>query len=195
MDEPGTSGSTVWRRRFAVLLPVAVLAFLLLAVSAPAQAHTDLVGSSPAENALIPLTTDRLVLAFSEDVVPVGSQVVVRDRRGAEVTLGEPGRAGNSLVVRLHLVEPGRHVVSYRVVGADGHPVIGGYAFRAVGAAAAAAGKPVISELDRAAPAQVDAGVRQGGAVRWLLPATGMVLVLIVLPTLSWRLRRTGSRV
>ncbi len=192
MDECGTSGTAVWRRRFAVLLPVAALAFLLLAVPAPAQAHTDLVSSSPAENALVPLATDRLVLVFSEDVVPVGSQVVVRDRSGVEVTLGAPGRAGNSLVVRLHLVEPGRHVVSYRVVGADGHPVTGGYTFRAV--AAGVAGEPVVSALDRTVPAPVDAGVRQGAAARWLLPASGMALVLIVLHTLSWRLRRAGPR-
>ncbi len=192
MDECGTSGTAGWRRRFAVLLHVALLAFLLLAVPAPAQAHTDLVSSSPAGNALVPLTTDRLVLAFSEDVVPVGSEVVVRDRTGVEVTLGAPGRAGNSLVVRLHLVEPGRHVVSYRVVGADGHPVTGSYTFRAVAAGAAA--EPGVSASERAAPAPVDVGERQDAAARWLVPASGMALVLMVLHALSRRARRTGPR-
>lgn len=208
MDESGSNVSAGRVSRSVGLLLLAGLASLLVLVApGPAQAHTDLVGGSPGPGRVVPATTDRLVLTFSEDVVPVGSQVVVRDRAGHEVTRGAPKRSGSSLVVRLRLLEPGRHEVVYRVVGADGHPVTGGYRFVVAPAGASASSSAQqeggISEVrDTAGPGLTSpspSGAAEAGAtgspLRWVLPAAaGLAFVLMVLHALSRRVARTARR-
>ena len=205
MDVSGPNRSS--RRlpaRAGSLVVACLTSFLLLTAIGPAHAHTDLVGSSPAAEGIVPLTSDRLVLAFSEEVAPVGSRVIVRDPSGQEVSQGEPERDGSALVVRLHLSEPGRHEVAYRVVGADGHPVIGSYRFVAVPAASArtAAGPSTddVSEVGSPgvsleATASAEAGRATGSPLRWVLPGVAaLVLVLMVLHTLSRRLTQAPRR-
>ena len=200
------SGSSRSARRVpspASSLAVAWLtAFLLLTATGPAHAHTDLVGSSPAADRIVPLTSDRLVLAFSEEVAPVGSRVVVRDPSGREVSHDEPERTGATVVVRLHLLEPGRHEVAYRVVGADGHAVTGSYRFVASPAVRTAAGSraDAVGEVEGPgaslqATASTKAARATGSPLRWVLPGVAaLVLVLMVLHTLSRRVARATRR-
>ncbi len=114
------------------VLLLAMSGLAILAWSAPAHAHTDLVSSSPEPGAEVSMALDRIRLVFGDDLLPVGNDVVVRDPVGTEVSDGEPTALGSTLEVPMALTTPGRHLVSYRVVGRDGHVIAGDLWFTAV---------------------------------------------------------------
>jgi hypothetical protein len=123
------------RRSAALLLP----GLLLLMTAAPASAHTELVSGTPGPGVTVNGAVGDLTLTFVSPVVAEGTQVVVRDPRGANhagtaATLGPQAR-----VVLQPLTRPGTYTVSYRAVAGDGHPIIGGYEFRVSDKGAAAA--------------------------------------------------------
>ena len=89
----------------------------------PAAAHTELVGATLGPGAVVrgPAT---------DPLVAEGTQVLVRDARGADLA-GDPAVSGLQARVPLDgLARPGSYKVTYRVVGVDGHPVTGSYSFR-----------------------------------------------------------------
>lgn len=96
-------------------------------------AHTELVSTAPMEDALVSIATQRLVMVFAGDVSE--GEVEVRDPRGSDVTRGRSGSLGTVVDVALDLQAPGRHAVSYRVVGSDGHVISGTWSFTVVSAA------------------------------------------------------------
>jgi hypothetical protein len=128
------------RRPSALLALLPLLAGLLLSVgAAPAAAHTELVASTPGPGATVNGAARDLTLTFVSQLVPEGSQVVVRDPGGADhadstSTLGPQAR-----VALRPLTRPGTYTVSYRAVAADGHPITGRYEFRVSPKGAAAA--------------------------------------------------------
>lgn len=130
---------------FASLL----LAFLLwLALPAVAFAHAALISAEPADNAILTESPARFALTFNEPVSPLkltlvrpdGTPVWLSDFHvdGGTVSIEVPGRLGQ-----------GTHVLGWRVVSADGHPVAGSLLF-SVGApsAAPAASEPIDWPLD-----------------------------------------------
>lgn len=173
------------RRALTVL--VAVLGCQLTAP--PAQAHVELVASSPAAGDAVLLSTTTVVLAFAEDLAPESVDVVVRDEQSSDVVVEEPVVSGRSVEVAVDLVRPGRHTVAYRVVGIDGHPLTGEYAFTA---------RPPGRDIARGEPAA--AGGETGRP--YPPPSTGTALALSTggeapdpgTPWLPWLLA-TGSLV
>ncbi|WP_051706154.1 copper resistance CopC family protein [Nocardioides aequoreus] len=144
----------------ARLSALALLLAVLLAVwPAPARAHSDLVGSTPRAGDTVALGTERLVLVFSDPLVPGQAQVLVRDAAGRDVSTGRPALDGPSVEVPLRLQRPGRHAVTYRVLSADGHTVVGELAFsvRAPADAPASAG-PAPGTTSGSAPSGQDVG-------------------------------------
>lgn len=132
--------------RIALLLTC--LLGLLLAGPRQALAHAALTGASPADGAVVATAPAELTLSFSEPVSPlvlklIGpdgqghalSRFVLRDRT---LTIAPPPGLGN-----------GTHVLSWRVVSEDGHPV-GGSVLFSIGApsqtppAVAPEGDPVV---------------------------------------------------
>jgi copper transport protein len=121
----------------------ALLAVVLagLAQPPPALAHASLVGSEPAEGATLADSPAILRLSFNEPVSPL----VVR-------LIGPTGEAVTPVVKAenstLTIVPPplrrGTHVLSWRVISADGHPV-GGSVLFSVGAPTAS---PALAALD-----------------------------------------------
>ena len=111
-------------------------ALLATAISWPvvAFAHTELVTSSPPLGAEVSMSTDRIQLVFGTDLAPVGNDVVVRDPDGGDVTSADALTFQDTLEVQVDLIEPGRHTVSYRFVGQDGHAATGHLWFTAVAA-------------------------------------------------------------
>lgn len=115
----------------SVVLPVVLLGVLLglVLVAGPAHAHTDLLGSSPAAGEEVSADTEELMLSFADEVVPGTAAVSVVGPGGRQATQGTPTVDGALVRVGVRLAATGEHVVSYRVVAADGHVVTGDLRF------------------------------------------------------------------
>src|SRR5579871_4141853 len=101
---------------------------LLAVLSAPsaAFAHASLVGSEPGEGATLAASPSLLRLDFNEPVSPL----VVRLIGPNGEAVMPPVRAENqSLTISAPPLARGTHVLSYRVISADGHPVGGSLTF------------------------------------------------------------------
>lgn len=119
-------------RRIASL-GVAVLAAigLSLGAAAPALAHDELTGrtfTNGTDGAV-----DGVVLSYSNEIMPVGTEIVVTDAAGNSVTKDAPEIAGRdvtqALVTPLKTGANEEYHVIWRVVSSDGHPIQGEYYF------------------------------------------------------------------
>ncbi|TPI44679.1 copper resistance protein CopC [Mesorhizobium sp. B2-9-1] len=138
------AGSLVW-------LAAMLVAMALLVVPGRALAHAALVATDPADGAVLAQSPTQFSLTFSEPVSPLvlrlvrpdGSQLALTSFRLKDrtVEIGNP-----------ETLESGTHVLSWRVVSVDGHPV-GGSALFSIGAPSAA---PVAGEaVDRTLRAMI----------------------------------------
>ncbi|OWJ56310.1 copper resistance CopC/CopD family protein [Inquilinus limosus] len=103
---------------------------LLLTLLAPqaAWAHASLLRAEPAENAVIAAGPDSFRLTFNEPVSPLVLRLVQPD--GTAVTLGDARLEDATLVIPAPAgLGRGTHVLSWRVVSEDGHPVGGSVVF------------------------------------------------------------------
>ena len=100
-----------------------------------AQAHTDLVSSSPADQAIVREFPHYIELTFNEDLLIISGKqtnfITVTDTRGVNLTQGEVKINGRSLTQPLQpiIARTGVFTVEYRVVAIDGHRVVGRYSF------------------------------------------------------------------
>lgn len=118
MRRSGTSARTL-----AGLLVALALAAALCPASA--RAHANLVQSDPPAQAVLPRAPQRVVLTFSEDVVPAEIEVAVLNAQRQRVDLGDaalvPGTK-NAVAVSLDRVGSGVYTVQWKMVSAvDGH--------------------------------------------------------------------------
>jgi copper transport protein len=127
---------------------------LILALLAPAAAlaHAQLRASAPAEGDIVSTPPAEVTLDFNEDASPLVLRWIGPDGSVAEVA----GAASNT---RLTILTPqgigeGTHLLSWRVVSSDGHPVGGTLTFH-VGAPSAA--PPVVAEASSGAARAVAA--------------------------------------
>lgn len=117
-----------------------LLAFVIVtAAVAPAFAHSQLLGSDPADGATL-ATTDRVVLTFNEAVNPDFVQVVVSGPDG-ELTLAGATVEGAVVTQPVTPESSGEHTLTYRVVSADGHPISGRIGFTLTDVTVAAPGE------------------------------------------------------
>jgi copper transport protein len=131
MPVPVTEPST---RPRASSLWAALLFALLVAVLSPqaAWAHASLLQAEPADNAVVATAPAGFSLTFNEPVSPLVLRLIGPD--GSAVTLDQVRLEDSTLVVVAPPgIGPGTHVLSWRVISEDGHPV-GGSVIFSVGA-------------------------------------------------------------
>src|SRR5262245_41495460 len=119
----------------------------LLASADPASAHASLVRAEPADGAVMAAPPAALVLTFNEPVAPLIMRLIGPD--GEPVALGAP--VSENATVTLPVPAPlarGSHVLSWRVISADGHPVGGALTF-SVGAPSTA---PLVEDVGDRSP-------------------------------------------
>src|SRR5690606_21408143 len=114
-------GSFFQLSRRVFRLAVWLLTILLLNTAA-AQAHAALQASEPSDGAMLQAPPARLALTFSEPVTPLALHLAGPDGnvhkldrfdiRNDRLEIEPPGE-----------LDRGTHVLSWRVVSADGHPV------------------------------------------------------------------------
>lgn len=122
------------RRRIRSLVGAAVAAAALVlapvALASPASAHDELVSTDPADGASLEEAPAAVTLTFGEEVLELGTAVVVTDSAG--VRLADGPLVVDGAVITQAITPPtiaGEVRVSYRVVSSDGHPVTGSLMF------------------------------------------------------------------
>lgn len=184
----------------ATLLAGAVFAAaaLALADAAPAFAHDELLGSSPEHGEVLDTAPAAIELEFSNDIIEMGTAVVVVDDAGHELEVEEPVISGRTVTAALPTeVADGEYQARWRAVSADGHPIEGTIDF-GVGADATGEYSAHSDEAEHADEAEHDAdettaasdadptiGIIVGVAAA--LAAIALVVALIV------RTRRRGD--
>lgn len=164
-------------------LPLVVLAALLvlLAVPAPARAHATLIGTDPAQGAVLEAAPDAIRFTFTENVSLVPHGVRVFDAAGEEV--GSDATAGGSELSVTLDEEPGDGtlVVVWRVVSEDGHPISGSLAF-SIGAPSDQLVAPPVADQDSTGPPTALSIVGWLGYVALLLTTGLVAFVVLFLP-------------
>jgi copper resistance protein C len=181
-----------------------------------ASAHSELVGSTPGEDATVNRAVTSIRLTFESAIDPgLADVVVVGDDDGNRST-GEVGVRGAVVTVPVTALDvAGRYEVSYRVVSTDGHPVTdhfrfevsqhGARAARALTAAPAPSpgvpappAAPQVEGVQNVGAGPVAAAVEPSGAgvlTPELLAVALAVLILVVSLFRRSRLSRKESHV
>ena len=164
-----------------------IFAFLIVLLAALVQpsaafAHASLVRVEPADGALLVEPPASLRLFFNEPVTPLVMRLIAPDGTIASVAAASEN---TTVTIKPTALRRGTHVLSWRVISADGHPVGGSLVF-SVGEASAQpvagalpAGDPVVRSALWAAKVVIYLAllVGIGGAfVRmWMFNGTGVV--------------------
>jgi copper transport protein len=168
--------------------PRAVAALLLLvlgllfAATGPAQAHATLLGSDPAEGAVVATAPERITFTFNETIGAVPGGVHVFDAQGDPVT-ASASATGSKLEVALpEPVEDGTLIVVWRIVSDDGHPVSGSLRF-SVGAPSATVADIKAPSSGAESPPVLLQALRIAGYASLLLTVGLVAFLLLVLPS------------
>lgn len=132
---------TSWRPWLIRMATALLLAFSTLSVAVPADAHTGLVSSDPADNSSVKTTPNRIRLEFTDKMSDEFSKLSLTiGTSPQQVLVLDPTTDGSAVSVdlpadRLPTAPTGsgefRWTLAYRVVSADGHPVDGKIRFNA----------------------------------------------------------------
>ncbi len=120
------------RRRAGGLVVAALLALCaLLAGASPAAAHAQLIGTDPADGALLETAPEAVTLSFNEPVRLTDREITVYDAEGRTVA-SEAAASDSDVVVDLPDADTlgrGSFTVAWFVVSTDGHPISGSLTF------------------------------------------------------------------
>jgi copper transport protein len=120
---------------------------IALAHAGEACAHASLVRASPADGAVVPVAPPALSLTFNEPVSPLVIRLIGPD--GASIAPRSVVGENNTVTVTTPAnLQRGTHLLSWRVISADGHPVGGSLMF-SIGAPSA---QPAADADSRAEP-------------------------------------------
>jgi copper transport protein len=166
---------TLTRLHRAVLgFVVSVLAAWLMQ-AAPAMSHASLNATSPADGAVVETAPSVLTLTFSEPVSPIALNLIRPD--GSSTVLDTYELRDRTVEIAApHDLPQGTHVLTWRVVSADGHPVGGSVVFS-------------IGEVSNSVPvveASADRTVTAGLLLTRLAIYIGLVLGIGGAAALAW---------
>ena len=140
-------------RRGKAVVACFIALLIALTLTGEAYAHASLVKASPADGAVVPVAPAVLSLTFNEPVSPLVIRLIGPD--GASIEPGAVVAENNTVTVTAPApLQRGTHVLSWRVISADGHPV-GGSVLFSIGAPSA---QPA-AEADRGGERGVRAAV------------------------------------
>ncbi len=162
------------------------LAGIVLAIAAmsglgaiSAQAHSQLVSSTPANGATLASAPAAVIFEFDEPLLPDLDTVSINDEQGANVYSQKVAPVDNSLTIEWPATLPdGTYQVAYRVVSGDGHPVTGAISFTIGNAAPSSS--PVASASTENSQAQAAMSPWALIAAVVLLAASIAVIYLLV---------------
>ena len=107
---------------------LAALLVVLMDGTSAARAHASLIRSEPADRAVVAGMPGTVTLTFNEPVSPLVFRLL--DPSGEVTELKDITAKGATIVVALPVAVPrGTHLLSWRVISADSHPVGGALTF------------------------------------------------------------------
>ncbi len=112
----------------SVLLTLGLL--LILVFPTATWAHSKLETSTPAADAKLTESVREVSLSFNENIDENLSTLKIKNAQGESVEVGEVKINQNTMLGTLAAPLPsGSYTVEWKIVGGDGHPVDGTYAF------------------------------------------------------------------
>jgi copper transport protein len=115
-------------RRGKAVVAGFIALLIALALAGEAYAHASLVKASPADGAVVPVAPAVLSLTFNEPVSPLVIRLIGPD--GASIEPSAVVAENNTVTVTAAApLQRGTHVLSWRVISSDGHPVGGSLLF------------------------------------------------------------------
>ena len=202
---PSGPGHTTapFRRTGERLAAVTALLLVSIGSATPALAHDALLGSEPADGAVLTEAPSQIVLTFSAAQAGVGSEVAVVGPDGAVWSDG-PTQVSEAVVtqpLRPDMPE-GVYTVTFRSVSGDGHPVSGTFTF-SVELPEAVVTETVVTEAPVTetavtgtavtATAAPDDGAPARSWLGWMPAATAVLLALTGVVAAVRRRRLTGE--
>src|SRR5688572_11256480 len=110
------------------LVVLSAVLVLVIVGRGAADAHAELVSTSPEDGSRIASAPPSVALTFSDDVD--SGFVAVRAPDDSTVATSQPRISGTTITADLEPSDQrGRFTVAYRVITADGHPVAGQFTF------------------------------------------------------------------
>jgi copper transport protein len=151
-----------------------VVVLILTLLPASVAGHASLIGTDPEDGAALDEAPETVTLSFTEPVEPIGEAFTLFDAHGAATPL-EAEASGPDVIITLPGGLPdGGHVVGWRVISMDSHPISGAVTFTAGEAGAGPVNAPEASDI-----APVLGGVQGVGYIA-LLGAVGLLFFGLV---------------
>lgn len=166
--------------RFRRLVRFALLATLLFLPTPRAQAHADLVSSTPVAGARLDTLPTKIEVTFDGNLLTIGGAktnvLMVKNPQGHQIDAKNSHVSGATLSVDLDPdTTTGQFEVSWRVVSSDGHPEEGSYLF-SVGTTTASA-TPSPSESSSPVPSASSEGPWTRYGTRLMLALAGALAI------------------
>jgi methionine-rich copper-binding protein CopC len=159
--------------RFArATIGLATMIAVVLALATPAAAHTELLGTSPAQAAVVTSPIEEVTLTFSGPVLPGGSSVIVSGPDGQDHSTGELTVLDFVVHQPVTSLASGSYRVAWTVIAGDGHPMTGEFTFQLALPPETDGGPTTAADADLAA----DSG-GSGSGWWWLAAAIGLAVV------------------
>ena len=166
-----------------IITVLAVAAVWLLLGIVPAQAHSELVSSTPTADSVLDTPPQNVELVFNQKVQNTFVTVTVVGTDGQQWGNSTPVVAGERLTAGIEArIPPGVYTVGYRVVSEDGHPITGSYPFTVSAAPGPADAEPGPAEAAAATPASSAIGMtapQTSNGAPMVLPILGGIVVLL----------------
>jgi copper transport protein len=148
-----------------------------MSLATPAQAHANLVDTSPFDGAQVESMPSEVIVTFDEPVELPIAALRVFDSFGDRVDLGDPGHGASPEQLRVSMpADPGLgwYVATWHVISLDGHPLQGAFIFQ-VGAGSGDLDHGVIDEILASSGSRGSAAT--GAAVRFLGYAGSLIAI------------------
>jgi hypothetical protein len=192
-----SSRTTILRGAATVAAAMLTAAVVVLGAAPAAQAHDELLDSTPASGERLSTAPASVSLTFSADVLTLGAVIIVVDADDRDWVTGDIAVQGG--VVSAHMAEgmpADGYEVRWRVVSGDGHPISGVIPFT-VGGGAPIFRQPVASDAATGAETNAQAGsqiTQVPGLARVLVVGAIGAAIAAVVVALAFFIHRRRSR-
>ncbi len=194
-----SSRTKIVRGAATVVAAMLTATVVVLGAAPAAQAHDELLDSTPASGERVSTAPEAVSLTFSADVLTLGAVIIVVDADERDWVTGEVVVQGGVVSAQMAEGMPAAgYEVRWRVVSGDGHPISGVIPFT-VGDGVPIVRQPVASDAatgsDPDTNAHTDSQItREPGLARVLIVGAIGAAVAAVVVALSFFIHRRRSR-